>query len=295
MHKVSIILPVFNESEYLDQCLESIINQSFTNIEVIIVDDGSTDQSLEICQRYLDQDSRVKLVYQNHQGSASARNNGLTHASGDLVTFINAGDRVEQNFVQDLVDQLDRADSDIAVTFYKLYDESQGQFLLLLDPNPGEDKYDGCCLSVEWMQQIGPQLKELATSIWGKMYKRSLFTDFEFENDLHFCQDEMAWWQLCLAASKISFQNKINYTLRINKEGDSLTPSQLETQAHEKVKCLEEQITLMAVMGIDTGNLTDELRNALSNLAQKALEVSNYNDYNLAQSDLNVIAKYLPK
>lgn len=124
MHKVSIILPVFNESEYLDQCLESIINQSFTNIEVIIVDDGSTDQSLEICQRYLDQDSRVKLVYQNHQGSASARNNGLTHASGDLVTFINAGDRVEQNFVQDLVDQLDRADSDIAVTFYKLYDES---------------------------------------------------------------------------------------------------------------------------------------------------------------------------
>lgn len=112
--KISIIIPVYNVKPYLEQCLISVLKQTYQNIEVILVDDQSTDGSLEICQQFKHQDNRVRLVVQSHAGNSQARNNGLDHATGDLVTFIDSDDFVDNSYVEGLVKQMSQYHSDIS-------------------------------------------------------------------------------------------------------------------------------------------------------------------------------------
>lgn len=293
MKKVSVIISAYNVGNYLDNCLQSVIKQSYQNLEIIVVDDGSTDATLSICQKYASNDQRIKLVYQNHQGASIAKNNGLTHANGELITFINATDSVEEDYVTDLVNQMGQAGSDIAVTFYKVLNDRTGQFLVLLNPNPGDNKYDGTCSAVEWMKQIGPQLKELNTSVWGKLYKRKLFNNFLFPQDFQYYEDAVANWQLNLTASRISFQNKINYTLRINRgKSQNISPQEQEKRSIEHVQYLEEQITMMDVLKLDPTYLLDEFKTALEELQSRAGTVSDYDQYYQAAGNLQIINKY---
>ena len=92
MCKISIIVPVYNVASYLDRCLESLIGQTLKDIDIIIVDDGSTDESYSICERYAASDSRIQLVHKTNGGSSSARNVGLTYVKSDYVAFVDSDD-----------------------------------------------------------------------------------------------------------------------------------------------------------------------------------------------------------
>lgn len=98
--KVSIIIPVFNVEKYIEDCLESIINQSYTNIEIILVNDGSTDGSFSICQQYEERDSRVKLISQINSGLSEARNAGLSISSGNLIMFSDSDDCLHRQCIE---------------------------------------------------------------------------------------------------------------------------------------------------------------------------------------------------
>ena len=89
---ISIIVPVYNVEEYLEECLESICKQTYTDIEVVLVNDGSTDGSKEICEKYCRQDSRFKLINQENQGQSAARNNGVSFSTGEYITFVDSDD-----------------------------------------------------------------------------------------------------------------------------------------------------------------------------------------------------------
>ena len=89
---ISVIVPVYNVEEYLEECLESIQNQTYTNFEVILVNDGSTDNSKEFCERYCKQDTRFHLLNQENQGQSAARNHGVTASKGELITFVDSDD-----------------------------------------------------------------------------------------------------------------------------------------------------------------------------------------------------------
>lgn len=104
--KVSIVIPVYNSSKYLDKCINSIINQSYSNIEVVLIDDGSKDDSGSICDNYAKKDNRVHVYHQKNSGVSTARNNGISKANGDYVTFIDSDDFVHQDYIQKLVDNL---------------------------------------------------------------------------------------------------------------------------------------------------------------------------------------------
>ena len=86
--KVSIVVPIYNKELYLQECLESIINQTFNDIEIICIDDGSTDNSLKMIKEYAKKDSRIKLIPQQNQGVSIARNNGIKHANGEYILFV---------------------------------------------------------------------------------------------------------------------------------------------------------------------------------------------------------------
>ena len=109
MPKLSVIVPVYNVEKYLRQCIESVLKQDFDDFELILVNDGSTDASAEICDDYAIRDSRVKVVQQAHSGPSKARNLGLKMAQGDWISFVDADDIVDNDFFDD-VSKLEIAD-----------------------------------------------------------------------------------------------------------------------------------------------------------------------------------------
>ena len=101
--KVSIIIPIYNTAERLPGCLDSVLGQTHQNLEIILVDDGSTDDSPAIIQTYAQKDSRIKVITQKNQGQSAARNRGLKQATGDFISFLDSDDAIKSNFIQKLL------------------------------------------------------------------------------------------------------------------------------------------------------------------------------------------------
>ena len=115
---ISIIVPVFNVEEYLEQCLDSIQSQTYKNIEVILVNDGSTDGSKEICERYCESDIRFRLMNQTNQGQSVARNRGMHESTGDFLTFVDSDDVIKEDMLEQLMKQMTSENIDIVECWY---------------------------------------------------------------------------------------------------------------------------------------------------------------------------------
>ncbi|MBK2112722.1 glycosyltransferase family 2 protein [Francisella tularensis] len=113
---ISIIIPIYNTQQYLSRCLESVINQTYKNLEIILINDGSTDNSLSICQKYKSKDSRIVLLNQQNSGQALARNNALDIAKGDYIAFIDSDDWVSLDYIQALYNHVFSYSADIAIS-----------------------------------------------------------------------------------------------------------------------------------------------------------------------------------
>lgn len=123
--KVSIIIPVYNVEAYLRKCLDSVVGQTYENLEIIIVDDGATDNSYSICREYADRDSRIVLIHQENGGLSAARNKGLSVATGDYVLFLDSDDWVDIHMVEKLVFLASEHDADaVASGIYRTADEN---------------------------------------------------------------------------------------------------------------------------------------------------------------------------
>ena len=115
---ISVIVPVYNVEEYLEECLESIKRQTYTDIEVILVNDGSTDGSKEICERYCEKDSRFKLVNQENKGLSGARNRGMLESKGEFISFVDSDDVLKEDMLEQLMKQMTSEDIDIVECWY---------------------------------------------------------------------------------------------------------------------------------------------------------------------------------
>lgn len=120
--KISVIVPVYNVEKYLKQCLDSIVNQTYKNLEIIIVNDGTKDNSMKIVENYL-QDNRIKVINKENGGLASARNSGLEKVTGKYISFIDSDDWIELNMYEELVSQIN--DEDILIYRYFSYDDKK--------------------------------------------------------------------------------------------------------------------------------------------------------------------------
>ena len=115
---ISVIVPVYNVEEYLEECLESIKRQTYTDIEVILVNDGSIDRSKEICERYCEKDSRFKLVNQENKGLSGARNRGMLESKGEFISFVDSDDILKEDMLDQLMKQMTSEDIDIVECWY---------------------------------------------------------------------------------------------------------------------------------------------------------------------------------
>ena len=139
--KTTIIVPIYNGEKYLARCIESILNQTYANIELLIVDDGSTDSTCQICDEYARRDQRIRYYAQSNQGVSSARNIGIHHASGEYLTFVDADDALCENAIETALQYLHEADADVVTYGWLRCDENGNcwetmseNFEVLVDP-----------------------------------------------------------------------------------------------------------------------------------------------------------------
>lgn len=110
---ISIIIPIYNSERYLDQCLESVIHQTYTNLEILLINDGSTDDSLSVCEKFAHKDERIKIISQKNQGLIAARKTGVMNAAADMIGFVDSDDWIEKNMYEKLVDVFLKTDCDL--------------------------------------------------------------------------------------------------------------------------------------------------------------------------------------
>ena len=183
---VSVIVPVYNVAPYLGECLESVCSQTYKNLEVILIDDGSTDESGEICDRWCDKDSRVRVIHQQNAGVSCARNTGLDSCTGDLITFVDSDDWLDLRMLEKLVACLTKNHADSAMCGFVDYPHGvpveKGLF-----PVPPCD-FPGTVYQM--MRRNG-----YFTSLWAKLFRRELvFREggpIRFDPALAFGEDEV--------------------------------------------------------------------------------------------------------
>lgn len=139
---LSVISPVYNGAKYLEPFLQSVLQQSFPHFELIMVDDGSTDSSVEIIKSYQKKDSRIHLIGQNHKGAGSARNFGLSQAKGQYIIFLDSDDWFNDDFFKTMIDRIEVDQSDIAACEFFIYNQQTGETEKFVIPETGSQKIE---------------------------------------------------------------------------------------------------------------------------------------------------------
>ena len=173
---VSIIVPVYNVEKYLRQCIESLINQTYKNIEIILVDDGSTDNSGKICDEYAKNDIRIKAIHQPNKGVSAARNNGLEHATGKYITFVDSDDYIDEKYIEKLYYAITENEADISICNFKLiFDNIKEKDSDIVQPTLNKEK-----ISNKEAVKFLFNPKSFGNYPWNKMYKADLFKDIRY-------------------------------------------------------------------------------------------------------------------
>lgn len=220
---VSIIVPVYNSEEFIAENLLSILNQDHKNLEAIMVDDGSTDNSINIIKDIAKNDVRVKYIQQDNQGAPAARNNGLLHANGEFLYFIDSDDRLSNNAVSLMLNSLSITEADIVIGQYQNMDES-GNLNQIQDF--GYNK--SCILTTE---EDMKELVFLPPFPGNKMYRMSIIKDnqIKFAN-VKIAQDLNFYLKAILCANKVSIIDEVvyYYRFRLGSISNTYTKSILE-------------------------------------------------------------------
>jgi len=222
--KVSIIIPVYNVEKYLRECLDSVVNQTLKDIEIICINDGSKDNSLEILKEYSQKDKRIKIISKENEGLSITRNRGIDIACGEYIGFVDSDDYIEKDMFEKLYDKAKNNNLDIAMCRLATYDENTQE----VDKNKW---YFALKCFGNFNKEIfnHEDTKEfthfIAVTAYNKIYKRTFLNknNFKFPEKLLF-EDEVFFYNTYLKAKRVSFVKETLYYYRINS-GESIISS----------------------------------------------------------------------
>lgn len=214
MNTVSIIVPIYNSEKYLPQCIESILNQTYKNFELILVNDGSTDNSLSICESYAQKDERIEILNLQHNGVSNARNNGISKAKGEFICFVDSDDKIEKDFLLVLTNLQNKYNSDIAEVDFKYLNDNSKK---------NTDNKEEVFNSFQMMNRLYSTNGIRTVMIPNKLYKASLFEKILFDVE-HEHEDEFIIHKLIFSAkNNIAVSNLKLYVYRIHKKSRQRT------------------------------------------------------------------------
>ncbi|NTW98359.1 MAG: glycosyltransferase [Geobacteraceae bacterium] len=182
MPLITVIVPVFNTQKYLTKCIDSIINQSYQNLQILLIDDGSTDNSSQICDIYAARDSRVCVVHKDNKGVSSARNLGVERAKGDYVSFIDSDDWLEPHAYEHLVCCI--LEHKVDAVIFEYFVDYEG----VKSVHKTFNRLNGLMNNVKAIETTISPVNRFA---WSKLYARSLVCDIRFEEGIHIGEDTL--------------------------------------------------------------------------------------------------------
>ena len=208
MTQLAIIMPIYNGGRYLKYCLDSIQKQISKKCEIICIDDGSTDNSLKILQQYTLKDSRLKILKQNNQGAAAARNLGLSHANGKYVIFLDSDDYFEPDLIEESVAKAEEFNADIVIFRAEAFDDVTGQTSALNDRISKLPEYQQKVFSYKDIPE--DIFNSFLTAPWNKLYRKSFLDKhgFKFQN-IKRTNDLLFVCQTLVAAKRIILLDKV--------------------------------------------------------------------------------------
>lgn len=246
MDLISVIVPVYNVENYIDECVNSLINQTYVDIEIILVDDGSTDNSGILCDNFAKIDSRIKSLHKSNGGLSDARNYGINHSSGKYIMFVDSDDVVDKNIVYELHEYLKyNLDSDLVVSQLTHFYDGK-------DPNYFHSLNTKLMTNEEAIEDFLYQ-KVIPTSACGKLYKKDILTDIRFVKDQRFEDNEFVF-KILLNSNNIIFSESKLYAYRHRE--NSITTTKFDEKEFDIImigkkileysESLNEQIRLAA-------------------------------------------------
>lgn len=225
---ISVIVPVYNVAAYLPQCIESILGQDYEKLEVLLVDDGSRDESGAICDRYAALDSRIRVIHQKNGGAAAAKNAGLRVATGEYLSFLDSDDYLEPGTYRYMADILKSYGADVVQCAFRYVfrDHAEDQIF-----KTGRSVMSGreylVCFTKDWTCGL----------MTDKLFKRALFDGVFFEEG-HKIDDEYFTYQGIMNAGKVVCDDRVIYNYRQRASSVMLSPKSREQLAYDRVDCM---------------------------------------------------------
>ena len=248
---VSILVPAYNVAVYLPHCLDSVVNQTYQHLQVVVVDDGSKDNTLEIARQYAEKYSFMEVHHQENAGVATARNTLISFAKGDYVLFVDSDDWIEYDMVECMLNTLSRSRCDIVVC--GCFKELNG---ISSDCPVVNSEY-----LLEGAEKVIKTLlihKELNGSLWNKMVSRKYYDGLTFRKDIWYGEDCLFFWQaLNRGVRKICFMPDCFYHYRMNEQSISHEKfSYKKMTGHEVWKQINEDVQAKWPILSDLGKAT---------------------------------------
>ena len=252
---ISIVVPIYNVEKYLRMCLDSIEQQTYSNIEVLLINDGSPDSSGEICQEYVARDSRFHYFEKENGGLSDARNYGIERSNGMYLTFVDSDDWLSLTYVEDLYQAAIRNDADTVVSHYTIYNESDRNYYVHI----WDDYYEKTCTGEELVLEL-PSLElngYIYITSWGILFKKELFNNIRFPKG-KVIEDSRTNYKLFFRSNKVAYIHKEIY---YHREGiESIGSGVNEKLLTDVLECLLERLAIYTIKG---WNYSDEKNNVM--------------------------------
>ena len=234
--KISVIVPIYKVEKYLRRCIDSIINQTFKNIEIILVNDGSPDNCPKICEEYKNKDNRIIIINQENQGLSAARNSGIRIARGQYLVFIDSDDYIEEDMIEYLYEGIVKYDVDISCCGYvAVYDNGIKEKITV----PSEDTI----YKKEEALNILLLNGYIDVVAWNKLYKKELFNNILYPTGKLY-EDMLTTYKLISVSDKILLRPKEKYFYC--KRNDSIGGNQFSNKTLELLKACDEVYNYVA-------------------------------------------------
>lgn len=235
--KISVIVPAYNAGKYFENCIKSIVNQTYKNLEIIIVDDGSTDSTPQACDEWAEKDSRIKVIHKENGGAASARNIGLDNATGEYIGFVDADDYIDVDMYEIMLNDILENDADAArCGVERVSDDGTIE-------NWGTGIYDVRIVdNKQLLFDVGEGLGILPVSPCNKLIKKECIGDIRFDTRFKFAEDTLFNFTVAKNIKKMVYHDVNRYHYSFNE--DSMTNKGISENNFDEHRVMDIIFTL---------------------------------------------------
>lgn len=268
MIELSIIIPIYNAEKYIQRCIESVINQTLLNWELLLIDDGSTDNSRKICDKYAQSDKRIRVIHKKNGGVSSARNLGIDIAIGEYITFIDSDDWIEKNFLKKAIEYIQNKNISILITGF-VFDNDKGTFNIFSGKN--DEIFSKEQAQIEFFKQ-----NKFAWTVYDKFYKKDVIKKFRFKTKFKIGEDMLFFWEILNSVEKIGYLPLYQYhydisaskTMTSNFSMKWFDGIRVKRKIYREIKNSSKELSLLSKITCIVEMMM---------LAKKAINTSNYN------------------